>query len=983
MTKTIFLFPNTGHHYYFLPLSLPSGTAAAGIKNFEDDEEVTLPKGNSAGKVETLASQAQWKEADQARWLRWRYGARTYKSKASEIRVFGIWIAVETNLGGRDRGYVWDVDRNPQQDDPAWTAFRERQAQGLDDVTPYYRTGSFRMPKNQILNLIEMLGLRRDLPDLASLELEIVWPERGGDVIPVHLVVDFGNSRTIVLALEERPVVAEGSLRQICRPIQFGSSLEDAGKIRFLGSTLEEAPNPADRAPESWFVLREPPFAGEQFQPEHVTMDQFFVSEQHIEETGFFGRGRSTVHTSLDQIVRRVPQMFVELSPAVIGPEASQTLASASKSLAYGGRCYLSSPKRYAWDTDRVGTGGGAHWTMLPGTGRPGGQHGLPQRLAGEMLRFLPEQQARRPIEDPTLDPPPVEWEELEEHPDSKPKQPNFSRADSLIWTALSILEHAAQQISSEAFRRNFQFTIPRRIASITVTRPSGWTRGEIRAYWAAWREARNIFFWSREPYGDDAPPYPEWTGRKPYPEVDMLLDEGVASQLALVYSEIRHLGARGRDWIALFGRRRGDSDSIRVMTIDIGGGSTDTSVVEYRDSIKEGVGSELTPKVLLNDSTAFAGDRLALDLIERILLPTIGARFKDKPELNRKFCEALVANDEADKVRMALITRTVFMPIIHKWFEDIEQGRRGDASEKKRWTPEESGANAERVVDFSARMERAGLGSGLLQGKEPFPVDYDAVERIIGEWARRIADLHARILAAYSCDLVVVAGKPSELPQVKELLKERLPIELHRLLFAHSYFAGDWFPCTSSDYAISDAKMVTVAGAALYTAINCDARRQTAGDNENNHGPLLHHFRMHDITEHQEPARNFWGRIGMERRPFRSTDVFLQVDKDTTEVIELGDHTMIGRARFPGQELEPIYEFRIKKSGLKGPVRARLKRVSTDGDHNLPSEELAIVPERSANGVVVTPDDVELKLRTLPSRQEHWFDRGSFEVRW
>jgi hypothetical protein len=977
MSKTIYLFPNTGHQYYFLPLALDVGSAAADVKKFEDLEKVTLLQGSASGRIGQLASQAQWREADQARWLRWRYGDRIYHRRKGSVgtRVFGIWIAIETNLGNVDRGYVWEVDRHPQQDDPTWMESRARQAQGLDDGTPYYRTKASRLPDDQALNLVDTLGLRAELPDLKQLELVIVWPRKGGDIIPVHLVVDFGNSRTIVLALEERPVVAEGSLRQICRPIQFGSSLEDASATVFLGAMSEDGSDPGDHAPESWFVLREPPFAGEQFEPEKVTMNQYFDVERSVEARGILGRTTTTIHTVLDQVVRRVPQMFLQLSPAVIGPEAAQALGR--KNLVHGGRCYLSSPKRYAWDTDPVGTGGGAYWTMLPGTGRVGGRYDLPQMLGGEMLRFLPEQRARRAIEDPTQAPPPVEWEELEQLPMAKPKEPNFSRSDSLIWTALSIIEHANQQINSEAFRRNFEFTIPRRLASITVTRPSGWTRGEIRAYWAAWREARNIFYWSREPYWDDTLPYREWEGRAPYPEIDMLLDEGIASQLAIIYSEIRHFGERGRDWIRLFGKRRGESETIRVMTIDIGGGSTDTSVVEYRDALVEGAGSELTPRVLLNDSTTFAGDRLALDLIERVLLPTIGARFRDNPDLRRKFSDAMVANDDSDKVRLALITRTVFMPMVRRWFEDIEKDRRGNPSEKKRWSPLDSGANAERVAEFNQRMERLGLGAGLLQMQEPFPADYEAIERIIEGWVRRIADLHARIIAAYGCDLVVVAGKPSELPQVKSVLQERLPIDLHRLLFAYQYFAGDWFPCTPSDYVISDAKMVTAAGAALYTAVTCDARRATQ---DGGHGPLLRNFRMHDITDNQEPARNFWGRIGTDRRAARGREVFLQVGQDVSEPVELSDRAMIGRARFPGEELEPVYEFRLRNPQVRKAIAVRFRRVSRDGERTLPSEELQL--ELLPNDAV-GPDDVELKLRTLPSREEHWFDRGRFEVRW
>lgn len=976
MKRKIFLFPNTGHHYYFMPLELEVGIAQDAIRKFQTVENVELPKLKTAGAIEKKAAEdPRWRKAAAYSWLRWQFGERQYIGQQGGIRAFGIWLAVETNLGNRTRGYVWDIERHPRQDDPGWTAYRERSTQGEDETSPYYRDNAGRLPQDEIIDLAVALGLQSYLADKVELKLEIVWPDPVGNVIPVHLAIDFGNSRTIALALEERPAAANESLRNICWPIQFGATLEDAGSIEYNELAVADEPPPGDNVAESWFVLREPRFSDKPFEVEQVTMDEFMVVEHITPKQGRFGTASSQL--LLHSIRRRVPQMFVELSPAVIGPEASKGLLAGN--LAMGGRFFLSSPKRYAWDTDPVGGGGEAVWTMLPSGAHTTSRHLLPKKLAGEMLGFLPERHARRVVDDPTEYPPPVEWEELEERPVRKPYNPNFSRADSLIWTALSILEHANRQINAESFRKNNQPNIPRRLASVTVTRPAGWTQGEIRAYWAAWREAKNIFFWSREPYWTREPPYLEWEG-PPYLEVDMLLDEGIASQLAIVYSEIRHFGGRGRDWISLFGRRRGDDelDSIRVMTIDIGGGSTDVSVVEYHDEQREGIGSELKPQVLMTDSSAFAGDRLVLEIIERVLLPTIGLRFKDNPRLKAQFADALLYNDGMDKLLLSLITRTVFMPMVQRWFEDFEAVRHGNAAEHQNWTPLQCGCDLTRIAEFNRRMENAGLGAGLLQPNASFQADYPAIDAVIKDWAREIADRNAYVFAAFQCDLVIVTGKPSELPQTKEVLKERLPVELHRLLFAHNYFAGEWFPCAGPDSLIPDAKMVTVAGAALYTAVTCDVRRRDSG-----YGPLLRNFRMVDITARKEPSRNLWGRIGAERLTLVEDEVLLDVRQERSAVVELDDYAAIGRARFPGVEFEPIYQFRIYDRDIGAGERVQLvlrrKERNEDGTP-LPSEELIIESARRRDGSSV---DCELKLRTLPAKEEHWLDRGTFEVRW
>jgi hypothetical protein len=196
-------------------------------------------------------------------------------------------------------------------------------------------------------------------------------------------------------------------------------------------------------------------------------------------------------------------------------------------------------------------------------------------------------------------------------------------------------------------------------------------------------------------------------------------------------------------------------------------------------------------------------------------------------------------------------------------------------------------------------------------------------------------------------------------------------------VLFAHNYFAGEWFPCAGPEALIPDAKMVTVAGAALYTAVTCDSRRRASG-----HGPLLHNFRMVNITERQEPARNLWGRIGADRLALLPDEMLLNVGQDRTDVIELDDYTAIGRARFPGVEFEPVYEFRIYDNDFRAGerIKVRLGRKYRDGDTVLPSEELVLISAQKRDGSVA---ECELRLRTLPSNEEYWLDKGTFEVRW
>ena len=71
-----------------------------------------------------------------------------------------------------------------------------------------------------------------------------------------------------------------------------------------------------------------------------------------------------------------------------------------------------------------------------------------------------------------------------------------------------------------------------------------------------------------------------------------------MCAQLAVVYSEVCSLGGAGKAWFDLYGNGK----KVRVMNVDIGGGTTDFSVIEYRSDKSRFEGDEA---VKTNDPTA------------------------------------------------------------------------------------------------------------------------------------------------------------------------------------------------------------------------------------------------------------------------------------------------------------------------------------------------------------------------------------------
>ncbi|HEU0147010.1 MAG TPA: virulence factor SrfB, partial [Bradyrhizobium sp.] len=641
------LFPDSGHQVYFVPI-----VVLQEYENIPEAMEYKVP-GMAAsvfGKIQQILTAQpgpDWMPAKDAKGgiacLRGKLGIKVEKianpkTKETEFQVFGLWCAIETNTGHAADGYIYDRIKPAAETEAGW--LRERA--NLKGSTPYIASKpssiTYRQPTrvdlNAVFGLSEKIGASLD-----PIILEIQWQARKKE-IPVHLIVDFGNTRTIAFGLErDNTQAAAGGLREICFPISFQRGYDDARTVS------SSRPRGSDLVPDSWIILREPQFSGPAFVP-----PQFFwpdyragVAAQSATDRikGWFGMRKPAEPAA---IIRRVPYMFIELSPVVIGPEATDILAGAD--ISGGHLSFLSSPKRYAWDNEGV-----AHWYMHSRTTEK-----KTVELGGQLFLFLPRHpQHRQWILDEPHPSPPTDWHDLSIKPVAAPEA-NFGRGDALIWTALSLIERASRQIQSESWRSRSPKS--RYLERVVVTFPPGWTNEEFLAYFNAWRLATEIYNWTRSPR-------PE--GPKVRLDVDLPVDEAFASQLAIVFSEIHHLGDRARDWIELYGRQRAAKRTVRVLTIDIGGGTLDAAVVEYQADEAKRFGVQLKREILFSDSSTAAGDKLVKDLIERVLLPRLGQGSRTDPSRRTIFERAARGSGthrpEEDRLRRMVVTRAVFVP--------------------------------------------------------------------------------------------------------------------------------------------------------------------------------------------------------------------------------------------------------------------------------------------------------------------------------
>ncbi len=1029
--KEIEVFPNTGHQYFIIPL-----------------KELFSNKGEEELRRIVKKNRGSWEPWDQfTPWIRYQYAFEYCRYSKEDIPV--VKLAVETNLGLASRGILFNRKKykfgetKNRQEKEAYERFQEyeneRQTDSLiypyasDDIASIWEDypDDHRMP-------LEWLPAKRGGPyqlddgkdedGNIKYKLYIHWKEpAGADPIDVDLIVDLGNTRTDALLLESpgQDYMPFGRRVKILRFVPHGEPYRLPQVDPDTGAIIDDC-----AIINSWLLLHRPVFSATE---PPISDDKIYSHWNSYLDDG------ETLYENLDYL----PQTFVELSPALVGGGSSPAGTAnvlARISLNEDARFLLSSPKRYVWDEEPLGHRGSTYWKQI--------LNDTDSKLPGEfgklngLFRYF-------------MDPGGVDWEISQSSPrdnfKSRPfvtSDPTYPRRDAVCWFALSIIESAYRQMNSSVYlRQTGREALPRRLRNIRVTYPSGWTFEERSKYFTQWQRAIDLF--GKNHLSDDRPisiVSPNEGGEKPI-LAEKQIDEAVCSQLPVLYSDIKALGGNSNNWFDLYGDSGEDEKSVVVMNVDIGGGTTDIAIIKYEPSslnsdsvLKDkrkgkNIIASLQSTLLLRNGYNIAGDMLVKKIIEKILLPSwLNAsgvdQFNDNPAAKAALI-TLFKNPASDfisliepraQTKLIRIIRLVFIPLVNQWLQQLilREGNPG-----LQWQPliAKKYANESALKDLNMLAVKIILAKTKCwadlnelpfdlesndfnewfesineSGQVPFPVDQNlianqkTIEDCIDEVFETMFSSLGVMSAKFGCQLVIVSGKPSELPRLRTLLLQSIPLLPQRIIQIKNFPAGDWYPSvfiTEDGGKINDAKTSTVAGAALYQDI-C---------NGNLEGFSIHE-KSWDETSNTFSQQYTWGILtagalpedfyGSENVLFNEHDyrgAKVNPDNPKQKYVEkefdLPLNCRIGRqlSAMKGISADPVYKVAwIPPSQQDNtPVYARLKIrwiMTTDEGEKL--ELIDVSPLH--NSPLVDFDSVKLKLNTM-IEESFWLDDPKLEV--
>ena len=747
----------------------------------------------------------------------------------------------------------------------------------------------------------------------------------------------------------------------------------DIGNSRTCGMLIENFPNQQKVDLGNSFILQ----LRDLEEPHKLYKDPFESDVQLVQ-----------AHFGKEHLSRASTRARAFLWPSLVrvGPEAARYRERGDGTEGTSG---MSSPKRYLCDVEAVNQ----EWRFQPGDyggdGAPPTVYLAARRflnLRGDVLRQLSDERRfydrlafvadRGEIEKPAT-------------------RLTFSRSSFFSLLVAEILVQTLSLINNAQIRGSRgEKDTPRRLRRIIFTLPTAMPVREQRLLRS--RALAGVkLVWDLMGWAENPPP------GIVAPEVHASWDEASCAQFVYLYSEIaQKFGGNITDFLALAGRPRAfaepqgqptgpEQPSIRIASIDVGGGTTDLMITTYYTEANRAI----VPSQTFREGFRIAGEDVLREVIQQLVLPPIAQHLQACGLANAR--DFLVDRFGADRANMAQQDKhfrrqfvlRVLKPAGLALLAAYESAAAGALPETRKLPELVASPFSGRIIDYIDRTAAAWGAKDFRLADVAIAVDFDrirtAVESTLGEVFENIA----QAIHHFDCDIVLLSGRPSRLPATVDLFVNKLAVSPDRIIPLSNYPAGNWYPFGGqSRFRIEDPKTATVVGGMLCALAESQITNFT-------------------LYAHRLAMRSTANYIGVIERDgkMRNANVLFSNGADASakapQVAEVDWFAPmpLGFRQLPIERWVATPMYRIKPvighssfQAIQKPVRIVLERELPEelADYDsrnfsageAQKEELRIVEATARDGANVTRS-FGLFLDTLASEEVYWLDSGILSV--
>lgn len=426
--------------------------------------------------------------------------------------------------------------------------------------------------------------------------------------------------------------------------------------------------------------------------------------------------------------------------------------------------------------------------------------------------------------------------------------QPYYSKKSLMTFVFMEIILNAITQINSHEFRfKHGNIEKPRSLKRITVTCPTAIIQKEQIILRKSAEEAVQVMskvfkntFLKLQVEDNDTDhqiiPSPKDLAKNLSmirERKDWIYDEATCGQFVFLYAEIaeRYLN-NPKIFFDLYGKKREDVDTatgkaLTIGSIDIGGGTTDLMICAYQYEGSNGQ-SAITPNPLYWESFNIAGDDLLKEIIQQIILEGSNDQNTETTHTGiiKQAAKQAGVTDIAKKMqnffgvdsnRQGYIARIIRKNFIVQVAIPIALAYLELAVKNKHETElnyedvfKNSPPNSQVVEAFNTHFAPLKL-EDIKWNVSPEAV-FSVLETTFDPMLRQLS----AILSAYGCDFVLLAGKPTSIPKIREMFIKYYPVSPERIISLDNYRVGRWYPFSDDLGYFEDPKTIVCVGAII-----------------------------------------------------------------------------------------------------------------------------------------------------------------------
>ena len=252
------------------------------------------------------------------------------------------------------------------------------------------------------------------------------------------------------------------------------------------------------------------------------------------------------------------------------------------------------------------------------------------------------------------------------------------------------------------------------------------------------------------------------------------------------------------------------------------------------------------------------------------------------------------------------------------------------------------------------------------------------AVDKTVTQTIGPVLSDMCELVYLSDCDYLLISGRPSMMPAVRNVVLSKLPVTVDRIIPMHQYKVGTWYPFRNNHGYLADPKTTAAVGAMVCALSEGHLERFTLLSRNIQMQSTINHIGMMEDTGHIKDANLYFSQLDLDTAlSAKSADLSSRFKFSGPMFIGF---RQLGVERWPSTPLFRI-EFRDPDRAryLALPLTITIGLIPQDEDRTFKVFDVQDIEDAEGNSRPIS--EVQFSLQTLSDWNGHWKDTGVFKV--